>query len=145
MSNPATLNSIINKLLGLPNTYLTLKFNGPNVEKKVAEIKERISDTTIDSFNYIALGSFLQYVNLSIFTDSELRFLLRLNYSFIENNSVVGSLRPFNIFTPMYDNGGTLYNVDDSRSEVEDTFNKLHSLNKNLSIAYFVSFITTQI
>lgn len=145
MSNPDTINSIVNKLLSLPNPQLTLKLNGPNVESKITLLKNRVKDDSIIDFNYRGLAIFLQHIDVNIFSNQELLFLLGIDYSFIENKTLVREYNVTSINKPMYDYKGILFNSNTSTKDLDFVFSRIHNLNKNLSVSFFVSYITSQI
>lgn len=146
MSTTSLLNSAIQKLISRPDKKQALIFNSDASEKQRAAIKKRITDLYIEELSFIALGAFLQNVDISQFTNDELKVLLTFDYSSIESISLSSQEKPPIIKTPYYDLDNRLINLSfNDINKINKDFKRLHSINKNLSIEYFISYIVSQV
>ena len=146
MSTTSLLNSAIQKLISKPDKSQVLIFNSDSSNKQKAEIKKRITDLYIEELSFTVLGAFLQNVDISEFTDDELKVLLTFDYSSIESVQLSPSRRSTVIKTPYYDLDNSIINLSfRSINTINKNFKRLHSIHKSLSIEYFVSYIVSQV
>ena len=146
MSTTSLLNSAIQKLISRPDKSQVLIFNSDSSNKQKAEIKKRITDLYIEELSFTVLGAFLQNVDISEFTDDELKVLLTFDYSSIESVQLSPSRRSTVIKTPYYDLDNSIINLSfRSINTINKNFKRLHSIHKSLSIEYFVSYIVSQV
>ena len=146
MPTPITINSIVEKLLNQPNKISELKFGSVLAKRKLAQLKERINALYIDETSFQVLSTLLQNISLEIFTDEELITLLKFDYSFIENKTIVGTTSYQNLNKPYYDLNGTIINVEDTtRLIIDEDFQLLHAMASTLSIEFLISYILNQV
>ncbi len=146
MSTTSLLNSAIQKLLSRPDNQKTLIFNSDASEKKRLELRKRVPDLYIEELSFIVLGAFLQNVDLSTFTNDELKVLLTFDYSSIESVSLSPREKPPILKAPYYDLNNGIINLSlNNINSINREFKRLHSIHKNLSIEYFISYIVSQV
>ncbi len=146
MSAPATINAIINKLNAQSGRISALQFGSTQAKRKLSQLKARVPQLYIPETSFVVLSTFLQNINLSIFTDQELQVLLGFDYSFIENKTATTLPVGFDLYNPGYDIQGRLINVSiNERLSINNTFQQLLSLNSNLSVGFLINFITNQV
>lgn len=146
MSTTSLLNSAIQKLINRPDKRQALVFNSDASEKQRFEIKKRVTDLYIEELAFIVLGAFLQNVDISQFTNDELKVLLTFDYSSIESISLSPKEKPPVLKTPYYDLDNKIINLSfGDLNDINKDFLKLHSINKSLSIEYFISYIVSQV
>ena len=146
MSTTSLLNSAIQKLINRPDTRRLLVFNSDASEKQRAEIRKRIPDLYLEELSFIVLGAFLQNVDIIIFTNDELKVLLTFDYSSIESVTLSPREKPPILKTPYYDLDNNIINLSlGDINNINKDFKRLHSINKNLSIEYFISYIVSQV
>lgn len=146
MPTPITINSIIDKLSAQPNRISALQFGTTRAKRKLSELKTRVPQLYIPETSFMVLATFLQNIDLTLFTDEELALLLKFDYAFIENKTVVSIPQKQNLNKPYYDSSGTLINVgDETRLTVDRDFQLLHTINSTLSVEFLISFILTQV
>lgn len=146
MSTTSLLNSAITKLTQRPDTAQSLIFNSDQAVKQQTNLRKRIRSNSINDTAYIVVGAFLQNVDISILSDDELKVLLLFDYSSIDAKTRVRVIRPSINKTPYYDIDNNIINMKLKEiNSINTYFKKLHSINKNLSIEYFISYIVTQV
>jgi len=146
MSTTSLLNSAIQKLLSRPDNQKTLIFNTDASEKKRLELRKRVPDLYLEELSFIVLGAFLQNVDLATFTNDELKVLLTFDYSSIESVSLSPREKPPILKTPYYELNNSIINLSlNDINNINKEFKRLHSIHKNLSIEYFISYIVSQI
>lgn len=146
MSAPATINAIINKLNAQSGRISALQFGSTQAKRKLSQLKARVPQLYIPETSFVVLSTFLQNINLSIFTDQELQVLLGFDYSFIENKTATTLPVGFDLYNPGYDIQGRLINVSISeRLSINNTFQQLLTMNSTLSVGFLINFITNQV
>jgi hypothetical protein len=146
MSTTSLLNSAIIKLTQRSDTNLPLVFNSDGALKQQKKLKQRVRDLYIEDLAFVVVGTFLQNVDLSILTDDELKVLLTFDYSGIDAKTRVRTYYPSINKTPYYDINNNIVNMPfKSINKINTLFKQLHSINKSLSIEYFISYIVSQI
>lgn len=146
MSTTNLLNSAILKLTQRGDTNLPLVFNSDEALKQQKKLRERIQDLYIEQLAFVVVGTFLQNVDLTIFTDDELKVLLTFDYSSIDAKTRVRSYKHTVNKTPFYDIDKKIINMPfKDVNNINKSFKMLHSINKSLSIEYFISYIVTQV
>lgn len=146
MSTTALVNSAINKLKNQPNRNSSLIFNSDLAVKKQNELKKRVLELYIQESSFIVLGTFLQNVNLDLFTQDELKVLLSFDYASINSNKVLPNDNLNNLKSPYYDLNNTIINMSYLElNTLTNDFKKLHSINKSLNIEYLISYLINQI
>lgn len=146
MSISNQINSIISKLSAINSKTDILVFNSEKALTKQLELKQRINKLYINETNYVVLGTFLQNVNLSLFTEDELFTLISFDYASINAIKVLPNESIQTINTPMYDLNKTIINLSFKElNNLNNDFKKLHSINKSLSLEYLISYIVSQV
>lgn len=146
MSISNQINSIISKLSAINSKTDILVFNSEKALTKQLELKQRINKLYINETNYVVLGTFLQNVNLSLFTEDELFTLISFDYASINAIKVLPNESMQTINTPMYDLNKTIINLSFKElNSLNNDFKKLHSINKSLSLEYLISYIVSQV
>lgn len=146
MSISNQINSIISKLSAINSKTDILVFNSEKALTKQLELKQRINKLYINETNYVVLGTFLQNVNLSLFTEDELFTLISFDYASINAIKVLPNENIQTINTPMYDLNKTIINLSFKElNSLNNDFKKLHSINKSLSLEYLISYIVSQV
>jgi len=146
MSTSVLMNSVIEKLTQRPEKTTQLIFNSDNALKKQKELKTRVTSLYIDESSFITLAAFFQNIDISIFTDEELRFLLSFNYSTITAIKILPNEALTNLKVPYYDLNNTIINMPfNLLNNLGKDFKKLHSINKSLSLEYLISYLISQI
>ena len=146
MSTTSLLNSAIQKLINRPDKRQILVFNSDASEKTIAAIRKRVPDLYIEELSFRVLGAFLQNVNITQFTNDELKVLLTFDYSSIESISLSPKEKPPVLKTPYYDLDNRIINLSfGDLNKINKDFLRLHSINKSLSIEYFISYIVSQV
>ena len=146
MSTTSLLNSAILKLTQRSDTSLPLIFNSEEAKKQQTRLRKRITDLYLEDTSFIVVGTFLQKVDLQIFTDDELKVLLTFDYSSIDAKSRNPSRPTVANKTPYYDIDNKIVNMPfRAINNINSSFKQLHSINKSLSIEYFISYIVTQV
>lgn len=146
MSTTNFLNSAIEKLISRPDTNKTLIFNSDTAEKQRLNIRKRIPDLYLEELSFIVLGAFLQNVDISIFTNDELKVLLTFDYSSIESVNLSYKPKPPILKTPYYDLDNNIINLSFKNiNSINKDFKKLYSIHKSLSIEYFIGYIVSQV
>lgn len=146
MSISNQINSIISKLSAINSKTDILVFNSEKALTKQLELKQRINKLYINETNYVVLGTFLQNVNLSLFTEDELFTLISFDYASINAIKVLPNESIQTINTPMYDLNKTIINLSFKElNSLNNDFKKLHSINKSLSLEYLISYIVSQV
>lgn len=146
MPSTNTVNSTINKLLEQPNQQLPLIFNSLEANKKYIQLNQRLVTVSVSDINVRALAAFLQFTSLDIFTDEELETLVKFDYSQIDSYKIVKDLDTQNLSTPYFDLNDLLINISRSeRINIKPNFQRLLSINKQLTLEYLVSYIINQL
>lgn len=146
MSISNQINSIISKLSAINSKTDILVFNSEKALIKQLELKQRINKLYIDETNYVVLGTFLQNVNLSLFTEDELFTLISFDYASINAIKVLPNENVSAVDVPMYDLNKTIINLSFKElNSLNEDFKKLHSINKSLSLEYLISYIVSQV
>lgn len=146
MSTTSLLNSAITKLTQRSDTNLPLIFNSDEALKQQRKLKQRIRDLYIEEAAFIVVGTFLQNVDLNILTDDELKVLLTFDYSSIDAKTSTRQKTSVANKTPYYDVDNFIINMPfRTINNINSSFKQLHSINKSLSIEYFISYIVTQV
>jgi len=146
MPSTNTVNSVINKLLDQPNQRMPLIFNSLEADRKYIELINKLQAVNFSDTNVKTLAAFLQFTNLSIFTDEEIQSLATFNYSSIENTKIVPDIDRQDLNKPYFDLNNSIINLSRSeRIEIKPTFQKLLSINKQLTLEYLVSYIINQL
>lgn len=146
MSISNQINSIISKLTTINSKTDILVFNSEKALIKQLELKQRINKLYIDETNYVVLGTFLQNVNLSLFTEDELFTLISFDYASINAIKVLPNENVSAVDVPMYDLNKTIINLSFKElNSLNEDFKKLHSINKSLSLEYLISYIVSQV
>jgi len=146
MPSTTTVNSAIDKLLAQPNQKFPLIFNSLEANKKYTELLEKLTTTVVSDTNVRVLAAFLQFTSLNIFTDEEIQTLAQFDYCRIENSKIVKDLDNQNLNKPYFDLDNQLINISRAeRVEIKTTFQKLLSINKQLTLEYLVSYIINQL
>lgn len=146
MSISNQINSIISKLSAINSKTDILVFNSEKALTKQLELKQRINKLYINETNYVVLGTFLQNVNLDLFTEDELFTLISFDYASINAIKVLPNESIQTTNTPMYDLNKTIINLSFKElNSLNNDFKKLHSINKSLSLEYLISYIVSQV
>ena len=146
MSTTSLLNSAILKLTQRTDVSTDLVFNSQEAIKQQKRLRKRIQDLYLDDTSFIVVGTFLQKVDLDIFTDDELKVLLTFDYSSIDAKSRNQIKTSIANKTPYYDIDNKIINMPfRDINNINTSFKQLHSINKSLSIEYFISYIVTQV
>lgn len=147
MSTTSLLNSAIEKLTQRNDSGSPLVFNSDEALKQQKRLKQKVKDLYIDDLAFIVVGAFLQNVDISIFTNDELKVLLTFDYSSIDaKTKVEKNYLPSANKTPYYDIDNRIINMPfDTINKINSTFKQIHSINKSLSIEYFIGYIITQV
>lgn len=146
MSISNQINSIISKLSTINSKTDLLVFNSEKALIKQLELKQRINKLYINETNYVVLGTFLQNVNLNLFTENELITLISFDYSSINAIKILPNENVSAVNVPMYDLNKTIINLSFKElNSLNEDFKKLHSINKSLSLEYLISYIVSQV
>ena len=140
------ITSLINKLLSISSKPSVLIFNTDQAQKKYVELKNLITKLYLEEDSFIIISTFLQNVDLSIFTKDELIALLSFNFSSITSDIILPDIEEPNYNIPYYDINGYLINTSfDLVTNLDTKFQMLHSINKNLNIEYLIGYIINQL
>lgn len=145
--------NIINKLKTLDNGIVTLfKLGTPNAINKEKEIRNILDNKIayLDDIGLKAVSAFLQYSTITnLFTYEEWDILInRIDYGALYNSSVTERVRhpeKCNFNKPMYATQNRLYNNNTNVLKAENDYLKLLSINKNVSIEFFIKYIVNQL
>jgi hypothetical protein len=145
MREEPILNTIITKLVNQSNKIDPLVLNSDPALKKQEDLKRLVIDPQIKETSYIVLGAFLQNINLSIFTNNELRHLLLYNYSSIESSKIPNNTHEYNFNRPLYDLDDSLINAPPKLNrQIQTNFVNLQSINNNLNIEHLITYLLSQ-
>jgi len=146
MPSTATVNSAIDKLVAQPNQRMPLIFNSLEANKKYTELTEKLVGVNVSDTNVRALAAFLQFTSISIFTDEEVETLAQFDYCRIENSKVVKDVDTQDLNRPYYDLDNQIINLSRAeRISIKSKFQRLLSINKQLTLEYLVSYIINQL
>lgn len=146
MPSPDTVNSAIDKLVAQPNKQRPLIFNSLEATRKYTELTQRLTTVNVSDVNVRALAGFLQFTSLDIFTDEEIETLAQFDYCRIENTKVVKDLDTQDLNRPYFDLDDRLINISrQDRIDIKSNFQRLLSINKQLTLQYLVSYIINQL
>jgi hypothetical protein len=140
------MNSIISKLSSQTNRNINLIFNSDAAVKQQEKLKKKILDLYFNESSFVVLGTFLQNINLELFTEDELKLLLSFDYASINATKVLPNETLSNLKAPFYDLDNTIINMPFyTLNNLNNDFKKLHSINKNLNLEYLISYLINQI
>lgn len=146
MPSPDTVNAAINKLIAQPNKEKPLIFNSLEANKKYIELTNKLTAVNVSDTNVRVLAAFLQFTSLDIFTDEEIETLAQFDYCRIENTKIVKDLDTQDLNRPYFDLNDRLINVSrPDRINIKSNFQRLLSINKQLTLQYLVSYIINQL
>lgn len=146
MSSPDTVNAAIDKLVSQPNKQRPLIFNSLEANRKYIELTQRLTAVNISDVNIRALAGFLQFTSLDLFTDEEIEALAKFDYCKIDNNKIVSSVDTQDLARPYFDLNDRLINISrQDRINIKSDFQRLLSINKQLTLQYLVSYIINQL
>ena len=146
MLTSVLMNSIINKLSNQTDRNTSLIFNSDAAIKQQKKLRKKIVDLYFNHSSFVVLGTFLQNIELEVFTEDELKLLLSFDYASINSNKVLPNETLSNIKAPYYDLDNTIINMPFYiLNNLNNDFKKLHSINKNLNLEYLISYLINQI
>lgn len=146
MPTNVLMNSVINKLNNQSSKRSNLIFNSDQAIKKQKELSLLLKNFQLSKSSLIIVGTFLQNINIGIFTEEELLHLLSYNYDSIESSKVTNNIYNYDYNKPLYDLDNTLINAPFYlTSAIQKNFKDLQGINKNLSIEYFINYLISQI
>jgi hypothetical protein len=146
MLTSVLMNSIISKLSSQTNRNINLIFNSDAAVKQQEKLKKKILDLYFNESSFVVLGTFLQNINLELFTEDELKLLLSFDYASINATKVLPNETLSNLKAPFYDLDNTIINMPFyTLNNLNNDFKKLHSINKNLNLEYLISYLINQI
>ncbi len=146
MPSSELMNSVVNKLLNRPNKIAPLIFNSEAANIKTNELKTRIVNYQLSETSYIIIGTFLQNIELNIFTDSELFHLLSYNYESIQSSKILPNNYNYNFKKPLYDLDNKLINAPYSLSfDIQNNFIRLQGINRILNLEYLANYLIAQL
>jgi hypothetical protein len=145
MQEELLLNTILNKLVSQSNKTTPLVFNSDPALKKQAELKRLVINNQIQETSYVVLGTFLQNINLALFTNKELEHLLLYNYSSIQSSKIPNNFYTYNFNQPLYDLDNTLINAPSKlTTKIQAEFVKLQGINNNLNLEHLITYLLAQ-
>lgn len=146
MLTSVLMNSIISKLSSQTSRNINLIFNSDAAVKQQENLKKKILDLYFNESSFVVLGTFLQNINLELFTEDELKLLLSFDYASINATKVLPNETLSNLKAPFYDLDNTIINMPFyTLNNLNNDFKKLHSINKNLNLEYLISYLINQI
>lgn len=146
MPSTITVNEVINKLTTQPNKRSTLVLNSLEAIKKYKELLNKITTPNVSDNSLRVLGAFLQHTSLDLFTQEELLTLAQFDYSKIENTKIVLDIDNQQLNKPYYDLDDKLINLSlEDNINLKNNFQRLLSINKQLSLEYLISYIINQL